>query len=217
MKFGLFLLIICSMMPTYLSGQVNENNETAEIQHVLQTFKTGCTERDTSKASEWCNKIFYDNVEIIWAYSIRPNSREWFSGIDKAISVFTRDWIAWGDLNANVEEANINIDDNVAWISSEATVTKTPRNSRCRTAEESASNILRHIAKLSEEDKDKSYRLILMEAAYYSNLILYQYEQGDVFVWPIRISGVFKKKNGEWKFRQMHFSHPNRGFPNVRN
>jgi hypothetical protein len=205
------------MVPTYLSAQADKLTDMDEIQDVLQVFKRGYAERDTSKASAWCDRIFYDNVEIIGTYSVHPNSREWFSGKNKAVGVFANDWVAWGDLNAKVEDANINIDDNVAWVSIEATVTKSPRNSRARTAEQSASNILKHIAKLSEEDDDKTSRLKLMEAAYYANLVLYQYEQGDEFVWPIRISGVLQKQNGEWKIRQMHFSHPNRGFPNVRN
>lgn len=205
------------MMPICSLAQTSEQNGTVEIQDVLKVFQRGYAERDTSKALAWCDQIFYDNVEIIGTYSVHPNSREWFSGKHKAVGVIAHDWIAWGDLNAKVDDANINIDDTVAWVSFEATVTKTPRNSRGRTAEQSASNILKHIAKLSEEESDRSYRLKLMEAAYYTNLALYQYEQGDEFVWPIRISGVLQKKNGTWKFRQMHFSHPNRGFPNVRN
>lgn len=217
MKTKLFITVIVLIIVIKVFGQENKNNEIFEIQKTLQTFQTGYSERDTSKASDWCNKIFYDNVEIIGTYSIHPESREWFTGKDKAISVFQNDWIAWGDMQANIEEANIDFDNNLAWVSFEATVIKSPRNSRSRTAEESASNILNHIKNLAEKDDERPSKLKLLEAAYYANLILYQYEQGDEFIWPIRISGVLQKTEGVWKFRQMHFSHPNRGFPNVRN
>lgn len=207
-----FFAILCQV-----SAQEINNIDVENIKEVLEYFKKGYTERDTSKASAWCDKIFYGNIEIIGTYSIHPESREWFTGKDKAVSVFKHDWIAWGDLDAKIEKANINVDDNLAWVSFEATVTKTPRNSRCRSAEESASNMLKNIAELSVAKDSISSQLKLMQAAYFANLILYQYGQGDVFVWPIRISGVLQKKNDVWKFRQMHFSHPNRGFPNVRN
>ena len=150
-------------------------------------------------------------------YSSHPNTSEWFKGIEKAIKVFKYDWVAWGDLDADVANANIDYDGDLAWVSFEATVTRSPENSRSRTAEESSGNIFNHFKDIAEEDDGRSNNLKLMEAAYYANLILYQYEQGEEFVWPIRISGVLQKKDGMWKFRQMHFSHPNRGFPNVRN
>ena len=217
MKTKFYSICIFLIILTNLFGQENKNNEIYEIQKTLHIFQTGYSERDTSKALEWCNNIFYDNVEIIGTYSIHPESREWFTGKDKAVSVFQNDWIAWGDLEANIEEANINFDKNVAWVSFEAIITKTPRNSRSRTADESANNILNHIKELAEKDDGRPSKLKLLETAYYANLVLYQYEQGDEFVWPIRISGVLQKKDGIWKFRQMHFSHPNRGFPNVRN
>lgn len=209
-------LLVFTMAATCLFAQETEQDDFTRVWEVLEVFQAGYVERDTSLVSTWCDRIFHDNVEIIGTYSVHPDSREWFTGKDLAMKVIARDWIAWGDLDAEVDSASINIDGDVAWVSFPATVTKTPRNSRARTAEESASNMLKHIATLSESDDDRPYRMKLMEAAYLANLVLYQYERGDEFLWPIRISGVLQKKSGTWKFRQMHFSHPNRGFPNVR-
>jgi len=219
MKLKLYLSSISLLVIINLFGQEHKNDGNYEIQEIIKTldlFQKGYAERDTTKAEEWCNNIFFDNVEIIGTWSIHPNTSEWFKGKERAVRVIKGDWIGWGDLDANIEEANIDFDENLAWVSFEAIVTRSSENSRSRTADESASNILKHFAKLSEED-EKPSKLRLLETAYYANLILYQYEQGEEFIWPIRISGVLQKKDGLWKFRQMHFSHPNRGFPNVRN
>ena len=202
---------------TEVSAQSAVDKDKKKIKQVLEEFKVGFQERDTTKAPTWCDRIFYDNVEIIGTYSIHSGEREWFTGKDKAVVVFKNDWINWGDLDAHVENANIGMDEDLAWISFDAIITKSPKNSRCRTADQSSLNMLKNMAKLSQKNDARSNRLKLMEAAYYANLVLYQYERGEKFVWPIRISGVLQKKDNVWKFRQMHFSHPNRGFPNVRN
>ena len=200
-----------------LTGQVKKDSELELIVETLKTFKQGYAERDTSKAADWGHSILYDNVEVLGTYSIHPNGLEWLKGRERAIKVFKSDWLHWGDLDVKLETANIDHDENLAWVSFEAVVTRSSENSRSRTAEQSMGNIFRHINSLSEEDDGRTNKLKLMEAAYYANLILYQYEQGDVFIWPLRVTGVLQKKNGIWKFRQIHISHPNRGFPNVRN
>jgi len=217
MKSKIYLSCIFLLVITVLFGQNNKLEEKDEIQKTLHVFQKGYSERDTAKAAEWCNSIFYDNVEIIGTYSIHPNTSEWFKGIERAIKVIRSDWEAWGDLDADVSNANIDYEDDFAWVSFEAILTRSPQNSRSRTAEESSGNIFNHFKNLAADDDRRTNKLKLMEAAYYANLVLYQYEQGEEFVWPIRISGVLQKKNNIWKFRQLHFSHPNRGFPNVRN
>lgn len=215
MKKELVLIYAFIFIPIIALGQ-KPDKQIVEIQETLQVFQKGYAERDTSKAAEWCNTIFYDNVEILGTYSIKPDGMEWFTGKSTAVKVFQYDWIAWGDLEANLETANIHYDGDFAWVSLEATITRSPNNSRSRTAEESAGNIFNHFNELGETNDERTNKLKLAEAAYYANLILYQYEQGEEFTWPIRITGTLQKKNGKWKFRQMHFSHPNRGFPNVR-
>lgn len=211
-----FISLLIFVSITVLGQKQNDKHMT-EIRKVLQEFQQGYTERDTSKAEMWIDALFYDDVEILGTYSIKPDGWEWLTGKEAAVRTFKMDWIAWGDLEANIENANIQYEDNFAWVSFEATVTRSPENSRSRTAEESAGNIFNHFKELGEADDERTNKLKLMEAAFYANLILYQYELGEEFVWPIRITGTLQKKKGSWKFRQMHYSHPNRGFPNVRN
>lgn len=198
------------------NGMQAFNADEIRILDVLRSFQDGYSRRDTNYAEEWCEAIFYNDVEIIGTYSVHPDSREWFSGRDKAIDVFKLDWIHWGDFKADIEKANINIDKDLAWVSFEATITKSPDNSTARSFEQSAANILRYFSELSKKEDSVLYQDKLREVAYYTNLILYQYSLGDEFIWPLRITAVLQKKDGKWKIRQIHFSHPNRGFPNVR-
>ncbi len=214
MKRIIYIILFSSFVCANLFAQ--EQEEIKEIKNILKVFQTGYTERDTSKVLDWCEKLFYDNIEIIGTYSIKSGSREWQSGMENAVRAFRGDWLGWGDLESNIEDANIGVDNDLAWISFEATIKRNPENSRGRTADESFGNILKHISDEIVTKKDIPNKNKILEIGYYTSLLLYQYGLGEEFIWPIRISGVLQKKENEWKFRQMHFSHPNRGFPNVR-
>ena len=134
MKHKVMIALFSLLFVVDSSAQTNYETEIKNVKNVLEIFKSGYAERDTSKAKEWCDRLFYDNVEIIGTYSIHSNSMEWFSGKERAISVFKSDWKSWGDLKINLETSNINVDETIAWVSCEATVTRSPDNSRGRTA-----------------------------------------------------------------------------------
>ncbi|MEE4198823.1 MAG: hypothetical protein V2I54_14380 [Bacteroidales bacterium] len=216
MKTKLFITSVITLVCFAGSAYTQSDHTLKDIQKVLDVFEQGYLERDTSNLNSWCEAILFDNVEIIGTYSIHTDTREWCTGIDKATELFRNDWLNWGDLDVNQDHAHIDFDDNLAWVSFEATLTKSPKNSNGRTVEESAGNLLKSINAISEKEGTPSNKFKLLETAYLANLILYQYEQGEEFIWPVRISGVLQKKSGKWKFRQIHFSYPNRGFPNVR-
>lgn len=198
-----------------INAQTNIPGEREQIENTLNEFINGYKERDTSKVLTWFEKLFYDDIEIIGTFSIEPGTREWDKGKEYAIRLFKSDWIGWGDLVINLETANISSSQNLAWVSLPAIISRSPENSKSRTAEESFSNMLKHLSEI-EADPKIDRNLKLHKIAYYSNLLLFQYEQGEEFVWPVRISATLQKENDVWKFRQIHFSYPNRGFPNVR-
>lgn len=188
------------------------------IMHALEIFKKGYLERDTSKLEKWYDNIFYEDAELIGTYAIEPGEIEWKNNKSESLKIFERDWVGWGNLAIELSKAHINYSGNFAWINVPAIITRNPNNSRSRTAEESYSNMLRNFDEIignNESDLNSKNKLHLI--AYYANLVMYQYSIGEEYIWPIRISGVLQKENDRWKFRQIHFSYPNRGFPNVRN
>ncbi len=187
------------------------------IIETLEILKKGYAERDTSKLDEWYDSIFYEDAELLGTYAVEPGKVEWKNDKNESLKAFKRDWVGWGDLSIDLSKAHINYYDNFAWISFPAVVTRNPNNSRSRTADESYSNMLKNFDKIIENNKsdlDSEAQLHLI--AHYANLVMYQYSIGEEYIWPIRISCVLQKENNKWKFRQIHFSHPNRGFPNVR-
>lgn len=209
-------LLALTFVGFFTQAYSQENKTLENITKVLEIFEQGYLERDTAKLNEWCSAILFDNIEIIGTYSMHIDTREWCTGMEKATELFRNDWLNWGDLSINLNNAHINYDNDLAWVSFEGTLTKSPENSNGRTVEESAGNLLKSINAISEKENSASNRFKLLETAYLANLVLYQYEQGEEFVWPVRVSGVLQKKSSNWKFRQLHFSYPNRGFPNVR-
>lgn len=217
MKLRLLPIVFFLALTTNLFGQEFKNEDKKQIEEVLQSFKKGYQDRDTSKVTTWFNTLFYDNVEIIGTFSIEPQTREWEIGRKESIKLFVSDWVGWGDVEIDLKKANIAFDGDIAWVSFPAIISRNPNNSRSRTSTESYSNMLRNFESIiAAENEDTDEKMKLLQIAYYSNLLMYQYEQGDEFIWPLRISAVLQKKNDSWKFRQIHFSYPNRGFPNVR-
>lgn len=212
-------MIICVLAAVLFTGKpvLSQDADMAAVRSLLDTFQQGYTERDVEKAESWCTAIFHEDVEIIGTYAVKSGGPEWMKGRKKAIPVFQNDWKNWGDLRADLEHAQIGMHGDMAWVSFEATITKSPANTqRGRTLDQSAGSMLNRIGELSRETDGKENRARLLEAAYLATLVLYQYDSGDEFIWPLRISGALQKINGKWKFRQLHISHPNRGFPNVR-
>lgn len=182
----------------------------------LETFKQGYIERDTTKLDKWFSSVFYDDCEVIGTFAIDPGDVEWKNTRSQSIRLFKSDWIRWGDMAVDLSKARIAFKDNFAWVNFSAVITRNPENSTSRTAQESYANMLRNVEKLINSDDSKSEEMKLHTIAYYSNLVMYQYNKGEEYVWPIRITGTMQKENGVWKFRQVHYSYPNRGFPNVR-
>lgn len=217
MKTKFYLILLGLIIQMNVFAQKNNNDSINSIIDVLNKFKIGYEERDTLKVTSWFNDLFYDNVDIIGTFAIEPGKKEWKAGREESIKLFKSDWLNWGDLSIDLKKVNIDYNENLAWVSFPALIKRSPENSRSRTTEESFSNMLKTFEKIinnTEEDFNENLKLHLI--AYYANLVMYQYTLGEEYIWPVRISGVLQKKNNTWKFRQIHFSYPNRGFPNVR-
>ena len=65
-------------------------------------------------------------------------------------------------------------------------------------------------------EKNWESKRALYEVINDASMVLTQYERGETFTWPIRITMSLVRINQDWKIRQVHFSFPGRGFPSVR-
>lgn len=178
----------------------------------LMDFQEGYTKRDLSLVEEWVKDLLDENVQTIGTNSVYPGDFEWRTGHSAAIEMFENDWKHWGNLKMYLDHAEIAINNDISWVNVFATVTCFSKGNRSLKASRKRS--LERIKKYSEEAIDST--LALYQIINDASMILYQYEQSETFVWPIRITLGLQKKKEIWKMKQIHFSWPGRGFPSVR-
>ncbi|NPD88624.1 MAG: hypothetical protein HGN29_07860 [Asgard group archaeon] len=184
------------------------------IRSLLYKIQKGYTDRDENVVSEWAEDLFDERVTIIGTSSIKPGDFEWRNGHAAAIEMFRSDWLNWGDVKLSTEEAEIDIEGNASWVAVYATVTRDTKKSVNHSAEVSRERSLKRIKQYSE--KEWTTKQALYEIIYDASMVLTQYERSDIFIWPIRITLGLFQRNNKWLIRQVHFSFPGRGFPNVR-
>jgi hypothetical protein len=138
---------------------------------------------------------------------------EWFVGTNagtKAVrNLLLGDWKDWGDVRYDIKKASISTQGDVAWIATKATVTMVLTvDQRCEWALQNAKEAL---AAKDKTDRDKLIQILQL-----GNEIGLELALPDKFVWPLRFTAVAVRKEGQWRFTQMHFSFPTTGWPQVR-
>ncbi|HUT80112.1 MAG TPA: hypothetical protein VMZ29_02835 [Candidatus Bathyarchaeia archaeon] len=180
----------------------------------LKAFYQGYIERDISKVEIWVKELLDENVQIIGTNAIYPGDFEWRTGQRVAIEMFENDWKHFGKLKFYLDQAEIMVENNCSWATVFATATRLTTEEENRSFEASKNRSLNRIRAITEENKSST--LSLYQIINDASSVLYQYEQSKLFVWPIRISFCFIKKNHKWLIKQLHFSCPGTGFPAVR-
>jgi len=108
------LIIVIGFIGFVNSIQAQElddlKTQTNEVREVLSNFQNGYTNRDTSKIDEFL-KMFSDDIVYMGIAS-----HEFFKGKESVRKLTIWDWNKWFDLKIPVEEVDIRIDNNVAWI-----------------------------------------------------------------------------------------------------
>ncbi len=99
-------------------------NSQQEIRSLLQTFQDGYTRRDLTQVDAFMD-LFTPDAEVIGTNGIKPGVDEWYTSRASARELVEGDWDGWGDLRLDVDFASIQVNGNVGWIASSATVTKT--------------------------------------------------------------------------------------------
>ena len=210
------LVLIC--FQARLNGQNDDPDREvrAEVREFLKKFQDGYTGRDLAKVGAWVRELMTEDVCVMGTNGVFPNTGEWQTGIGKAEELFANDWKRWGVFAADIDHADIRIlTPDVVTVAMTATVTKSPENGFGRSNEENMERCLKRLAEL-EKDATKAARLKLFTAIWDAGVVLKNTELGDTFVWPVRISMVLIKKEGNWKMTQTHYSYPMSGYPPVR-
>ena len=203
MKYRFFTLSVFAMFSLLLVSPVrpqgiHRQGIEAEIVRALSRFQEGYTERDTSAVESYVRDLFADEILIIGT-----GASEWVTDLDGVERLVHSDWLYWGDLKLDIDEAIISATGKVAWFAVRGTST------RRFDSEEAIYDRygIRDITRIM--DGDRSNRLKLLDIVLDASSILREVElAGTRFVYPIRVGGTLVREGGAWKFNQMVFSYP---------
>lgn len=192
------LLIIYFVVCKGVGLSVASPDEKGKIIDRLNTFQDGYTNRDTSIVNEYVHELFTEDILIIGT-----GANEWPKGKEEVKGIVRTDWLYWGALKLNVDEAQITVSGDVAWFALQGTSTRS-----FQTEEEIYQRYgLRDIGRIMEREGTNKQKLlnIIYDAA---GVLLEVDQASTTFVYPIRVAGTLIKENGMWKFNQMVFSYP---------
>jgi hypothetical protein len=188
---------------------MDSRNNIAAVRRVFQQYQDYYTARDPANLDA-CMQLFTrgHDVEVVGTGAIAPGADEWCDSHALARELTARDWEGWGDVRFDVDGAVIHALGDVAWLTTTATVTTVyPVEDNLRAAVAQAKQVL-------AEDGDDETRLKNM--LMWATTALAEAHRGDIYVWPIRFSAVLAREDGDWRFRQAHFSFPTTRFPDER-
>ena len=185
-----------------------------KIVEFLHHYQNWYLNRDLARLEDWIKETFTEDSYIIGTNAIFPGTHEWRKGIQVAKEVYTNDFHNNWDLRIFIDEADIEVDGNFAWVAVFGLVTRQTADHPTRNADVSRKRSLARIKSMTEKDWES--KRALYEIIHDASTILVQYERGDTYLWPVRCTYNLKKIDGKWKIKQLHYSWSGSGFPSAR-
>ncbi|OGU61381.1 MAG: hypothetical protein A2V66_16000 [Ignavibacteria bacterium RBG_13_36_8] len=199
MKINLYLTFILFLFVHQCSVlNAQSNSQCSGIINTLNKFQEGYTNRDTTVIDDYIQDLFVEDVVIIGT-----GPSEWITNIDMAHRLVLSDWKYWGDVKLDIDNAKIQIHNDVAWVAVKGTLTRNFESEDYIYNQYGLRDIRRII------DSENSNKTKLLEVITDAADILWEVElAGSKFIYPLRIGASLVHENGRWKFKQMHFSYP---------
>ena len=79
----------------------------------LRYFEKGYLDRDVEHLEEYCERLI--SKENILILGTMP--QEIYSGYEEASELIRTDWLEWGDVYYLMDQANVSVQEDVAWVS----------------------------------------------------------------------------------------------------
>lgn len=184
--------------------------EIEQVRALLTKFQDGYTRRDVAELDAFMVLCCQgDELEVIGTNTVAPGQGEWCRGQEAARKLFEDDWTGWGDVVFDVQSAHITVNGNVAWLATTANVTMIMPAENCYQGFLAS-------ARATLEKDTVGARKKLLDVVRLGTDILFELQEGESFVWPIRFTAVAVRTPDGWRFSQIQFSFPNTRFPDVR-
>jgi hypothetical protein len=153
---------------------------------LLREFNIGYAKRDLSALDAFMSLFGNDEkLEVVGISGIFPGNGTWRLGREAIRELVKADWEYWGQIAADVENACVEVLGDVAWLSTVATVT-------------------------TFEDTEESTQ---QNGGVTGDI--HKVPTGDKRVKSLRMTAVLVKREGQWRFQQLHFSFPIRSLPKA--
>jgi hypothetical protein len=168
-----------------MTGFMTTNSESIEeIRNLLSAFNEGYSKRDPS-ALDGFMELFAreENLEFIATGGVALRRGTWRVGMGAVRDLVRADWEYWGVIRLDLEKAHIDVHNDIAWLSTTATITK----------DDETDEYL--------GDKDEVMGTV------------HNTSSGDSRVKTLRVTAVLVKRESRWQFIQIHTSFSIRSMP----
>jgi hypothetical protein len=179
--------------------------EAEEVKKVLRVFQEGYIRRDLSYVEEYMKEVFLPNGDLV---VIGTDAEELCIGGAAAKQLVESDWKYWGDFKFNLEGASLSVRGEAAYFTTKALLTRTI------STEKTLEWIKGGAKYLLEAKKNAKYKLI--EVLQNTIELLLQNEKGELYITPMRFSGVLVKQEDKWLISHLQYSDYIGGMPQVR-
>lgn len=196
------------MKKTLINDNCKSLDEHKNIREVLKKFQHGYTEKNIEKINDFMDELFInkDNIGILGT-----GTEELALGVDEVKELIKGDWLYWGDVDIDYENAHINCDEGVAWFSVKGSVKHNFEDTKER-YENYVDFVKSKVEDTELTDKEK--------VAFINWVLALTYHQRKSekreYLWPMCLSGVMLDENKTWKICNLQFSISKANFPDER-
>lgn len=186
------------------NGNANKNIQVS-IKEILEKFQEGYTKRDMKLIDCYIEELFSKESD---ALVVGTADSEWCLGKNEIKKLVEQDWKYWGDLTLDIKGAVISSYGDVAWVTTEGNV------SRIKNAEKTYNQYVDKIQEsLSCEASSKDKLIDTLKSI---SICMHEVNLGEEVIRPFRFTAILIKEDENWKFHNIHFSHPTTLPPDVR-
>lgn len=178
------------------NGNANDNIQLS-VKDMLKKFQEGYTKRDVNLLDFYIEELFSKKSD---ALIVGTADSEWCLGIEEIKELVELDWKYWGDLELNIDGAVISSYGDVAWVTTEGLVSSVKNSQK-----EYDKYVEKIKASLNCEASSKDKLIHTLKSV---AICMYEVNLGDEVIRPVRFTAILIKEGVEWKFHNIHFSHP---------
>lgn len=178
-----------------------KGNTSEEVQHgvrlTLTRFQEGYTKRNLEILDQFVDELFVDDSDSL---IVGTADSEWCNGKKEIKNLIGSDWKYWANVTIDVEGATISALGDVAWVTTEGLLHSTHTEAKVY---DKCLNKIKESIDSDIKSKDK-----ILDTLRTISMNLFDINLGEEVIRPFRLTAVLLKCDNNWKFHNMHFSHP---------